>query len=166
MSKNPRVPITKAWEIANNISQVLREHDVKHEICGSLKRGNKTDAGDIDIAVSNLDKVRNCFGITNGGSKQASTTINGMTVGFYQTDPKSWGAMTLFLTGNGTFNIKMRIFAKCHGMKLNQYGLWHGNGNLMAAETEEVIFQKLGLQYKTPKEREFQDKDNMWKCKS
>jgi DNA polymerase/3'-5' exonuclease PolX len=162
VSNNPRKPVTEAWEIANKVSQTLKEWDIRHEICGSLKRGNKQDAGDIDIAVSNLNKIKQKMGITNGGSKQANTSIDGMTVGFYQAEPHNWGAMIMFLTGSGKFNIGMRVYAKAHGFKLNQYSL-SKNGIIIASETEEQIFSALGLRYLAPKDRE--EVGSLWKYK-
>lgn len=81
-------------------------------------------------------------------------------------EARAYGAMLLYTTGPYDLNIMMRANAKARGWNLNQYGLWDSeskspnypptqldigrdNGN-----PEADIFNLLGLQYLTPRERE------------
>jgi DNA polymerase/3'-5' exonuclease PolX len=181
MSKGTRIPTEKAWHTAVLISDELRMGGVIHEVCGSIKRGQKPDAGDIDIAVRDILKTDQVFKQAFGTGlifpakskytipKSADAFVNGIKINVYQSSARSWGAMILFLTGSGLFNIRMRVYAKVHGFKLNQYGLWgfdaNGHWDIRAAKTERAIFKVLGLQFIPPEKREFSQYDSLWNYK-
>lgn len=57
-------------------------------------------------------------------------------------------------TGSAKNNIAMRARAKELGYTLNQYGLYDIKGNLVEGlETEESVYNKLGMTYLTPEQR-------------
>jgi DNA polymerase beta len=64
----------------------------------------------------------------------------------------------LYFTGPGELNEEMRKKAKKRGMLLNEYGLYKEDpdGTLVRIQinSEKEIFEKLGMEYLTPKERE------------
>jgi len=64
----------------------------------------------------------------------------------------------IYFTGNGYFNRSIRLFAqRKRGWKLNDHGLFFhalGTGRRFKAKTEEAVFDKLGLIYKEPTERD------------
>jgi len=171
MSKNDkRMPVSKAIAVAAEVSEVLKMEGVRHEICGSLRRGTKPDAGDIDVVVSDLPKALDALLPFGSGSmpkprkgkpaRMASVDLNaGIRVSLYFAYPEEWGAMVLFLSGNHIFNIQMRAVAKAQGLKLNQYGLWEMD-NAIAGRDERQIFQALGIGWMEPNEREFHPKFN------
>ncbi|KAJ3971993.1 hypothetical protein EV361DRAFT_908160 [Lentinula raphanica] len=76
------------------------------------------------------------------------------------------GGALLYYTGDDMFNRSMRLLANKMGYSLNQRGLYAGvvrdprnrtvklnTGNLIASETEEQIFKKLGVPWREPHER-------------
>lgn len=159
------------------VIEALRGAGIKHRICGSLRRGEKTVV-DIDIAVvEGLPRV--CAALSGSAylsffdrlekrnpeykfkmvtkkklqqAKRMDVLIDDIPFSLHTATRDQWGAMLLFLTGNSTFNIKMRALAKQEGMKLNQYGLWHGH-EIIAGMSETQIFNALGLDYIPPEER-------------
>jgi len=76
-----------------------------------------------------------------------------MQIDVFLATVENWGAMLLFATGSGKFNINMRGVAKrLFGYKLNQYGVWDGDVCL-ASKTEHEIFAVLKLPYQIPEKR-------------
>lgn len=64
----------------------------------------------------------------------------------------------LYFTGPYELNEYMRSRAKKRGMILNEYGLYkldeNGNKLLIPIKSEKEVFEKLGMEYLTPEERE------------
>lgn len=105
---------------------------------------------------------------------------NGMQVDFYfavpetadllDRQPSNFGAILLIRTGSKEHNIKLAEIAKNHGLALKAgvgvfgFGEWrrsagdtedvYEGGRLIASETEEQIFEALGMQWIAPALRE------------
>jgi DNA polymerase (family 10) len=61
----------------------------------------------------------------------------------------------IYFTGSKAHNIRIRELAVREGLKLNEYGLFDaGTGELLAAETEEEVYARLGLPFIEPTLRE------------
>jgi len=64
----------------------------------------------------------------------------------------------IYFTGNGYFNRSMRLYAqRIKGSKLNDHGLFlnrAGTGKRVKVKTEKDVFDRLGLVYKDPNERD------------
>ncbi|KAH3742644.1 DNA polymerase lambda [Pelomyxa schiedti] len=75
---------------------------------------------------------------------------------------ENWACALLYFTGSGYFNRSMRLFARKKGYSLSEHSLvkrWGAprngfKGDPIPVSTEYEIFQLLGLQYKTPEERD------------
>jgi DNA polymerase (family 10) len=66
-----------------------------------------------------------------------------------------WGAALQYFTGSKAHNIRTREIAVRKGLKLSEYGLFHAkSGRLIVAETEEEVYEKLGLPWIPPTLRE------------
>src|SRR5271156_2083790 len=74
------------------------------------------------------------------------------------------GAALVYFTGNDVFNRSLRLLASKKGMGLNQRGLFKDTmrgpgrvkltrGTLIASETEEEIFEILGVPWRHPEMR-------------
>jgi DNA polymerase/3'-5' exonuclease PolX len=74
---------------------------------------------------------------------------------FYPYQQKAFAMM--YFTGNGYFNRSIRLYAKRHkSCRLNDHGLFPdhlGGGKSLKAKDEQEVFDKLGLVYKEPKDR-------------
>ena len=136
--------------------------------CGSLRR-ELPIVGDIDLVIlgsvvefrPKLLKMK-WFRIIE--PSQGVRTLLGIVekdiqVNIYFVKPEAWGAMVLFLTGSKFFNILIRSYAKKQGLKLNQYGLWHGEV-LIAGKEEKQIFDALGLKWVDPPDREMRKEEH------
>lgn len=80
-----------------------------------------------------------------------------MDLKYYPVDQYAFAL--LYFTGSDVFNRNMRLFAMKNGYCLSDHGMWKAEkigGNIVAQEqgvvcfTEEEIFGKLGIKYKTP----------------
>ena len=173
MSKTKHRPRDVALPIAEYVVWWLKAKNVNSYICGSLRRG-LLKVGDVDLSVETGSLFNVVAYIANGckcgskekeigcelvsnvklESKKMDMIIGGIRFNIYKARKDQWGAMVLFLTGNFLFNILMRGRAKDLGMKLNQYGLFHGD-EIIAGKTEEQIFAALGMSYVRPEDREY-----------
>jgi len=66
----------------------------------------------------------------------------------------SWYPASLYFTGSKEFNVMLRNHAKKLGYKLNEYGIYKGNKNILV-DSEKEIFELLGMKYLEPQERNF-----------
>ena len=61
----------------------------------------------------------------------------------------------IYFTGSKAHNIRIREMAVRAGLKLNEYGLFDAkSGDLLAAETEEDVYGRLGMAFIEPTLRE------------
>lgn len=131
---------------------------------GSLRRATET-CGDIDIlAIGASPSVMDTFvqypqveRILGRGDTKSSALIRGG----YQADlrlvpAESRGAAMQYFTGSKTHNIALRDRAIAYGMKLNEYGLYRASDDTrLAGETEEGVYETLGLAWIPPELREY-----------
>jgi len=164
------IDLAEAKEHAELIKKELQEVRVRTMICGSIRRVRPV-VHDIDMVVGcSLDKLRDilkdlCHGgeieyeimTKNRTPKKYDCLINRLPYNFYFAEGQHWVAMVLFLTGSQLFNILIRGEAKKQGLKLSQYGLFHGS-EIIAGKTEKQIFMALGLEYVKPANREVDNK--------
>ena len=78
---------------------------------------------------------------------------NGLQVDLRVVANSSYGAALMYFTGSKAHNIALRRLANDRGWKLNEYGLFEGE-RLLAGESEEEVYQKLGLSFVPPELRE------------
>jgi DNA polymerase (family X) len=130
---------------------------------GSLRRGAET-CGDLDILAIGggpdlIDAfVRNPVAerVLGRGETKGSVLLRGG----YQADlrlvpPASRGAALQYFTGSKAHNIVLRDMALSRGWKLNEYGLFdNATGHAVAGETEEGVYEALGLEFVPPALRE------------
>ena len=154
-----------AHDIASALVGWLREHepDAPIEAVGSLRRGCET-CGDIDILAAGASpplmerfaEYRLVERVLALGDTKSSVLLQG---GF-QADLRlvaadSRGAALQYFTGSKAHNIALRDRAIGLGFKLNEYGLFRVEGDeKVAGETEEGVYEALGLQWVPPELRE------------
>ncbi|PTD94288.1 hypothetical protein C9439_03060 [archaeon SCG-AAA382B04] len=70
------------------------------------------------------------------------------------TKPDSWGSILQMHTGSKNHNIFLCSVAKKQGLKLIRHRLFNRETDeKVAGETEEEIYEELGLDYKPPEQR-------------
>ena len=129
---------------------------------GSFRR-RKDTVGDLDLlatsndaaavgarlaAYENVDRV-----LAYGPSRTTIVLRNGPQVDLRVVVNASYGAALMYFTGSKAHNIALRKLANDRGWKLNEYGLFEGE-RLLAGESEEEIYRKLGLSFVPPELRE------------
>jgi DNA polymerase (family X) len=165
-SAGARVQIGPATDLAE---EILRElHEVKEvrrcDFAGSLRRMAET-VGDIDLLVASEKPVpvMDAFAsmpyvqrvLAKGETKSSVLTTKGLQVDLRVVEPAVWGAALQYFTGSKAHNVHVREIAVRKGLKLSEYGLFRAKtGKLIVAETEEEVYEALGLPWIPPTLRE------------
>jgi DNA polymerase (family X) len=161
-----RVLLGAATDLAEEIVAELSavKGCTKCTYAGSLRRMAET-IGDIDILVASdtPDPVMEAFAnlsyvdrvLARGDTKTSIRTTKGLQVDLRVIPPGSWGAALQYFTGSKAHNIRTREMAVRKGLKLSEYGLFDAKcGELVVAETEEEVYERLGLPWIPPTLRE------------
>jgi DNA polymerase (family X) len=157
------------FEAATALIEHLQEGapDVVITPVGSLRRGCET-CGDIDLLASGADEGRlmsrlvdyeRVERILGKGETKSSVLLNGGFQADLRLVPTaSRGAALQYFTGSKAHNIALRDRAIDHGLKLNEYGLFRADAPAgegpVAGETEDGIYEALGLDWIPPELRE------------
>ncbi|MFN3301585.1 MAG: DNA polymerase/3'-5' exonuclease PolX [Patescibacteria group bacterium] len=136
----------------------------KIDFAGSLRRMKET-IGDVDFLVisKNPEKVMDFFvslpGIVKiwgkGRTKSSVRLKEGFDMDIRVLPAESYGAALQYFTGSKEHNIALRKIAIERGLKLSEYGLFRGR-KIIAARTEEEIYQALKMDWIPPEMRENQ----------
>jgi DNA polymerase (family 10) len=163
-----RVQVHVALDVAEN---VLGELDALTQVkrsayAGSLRRMAET-IGDVDLLVAATERaapaIMKAFVelppvarvLARGDTKTSIVTDRGLQVDLRVIPREAWGAAMIYFTGSKAHNIRIREIAVRKGLKLNEYGLFDAkSGELLAAETEEEVYGRLGLPLIPPTLRE------------
>jgi DNA polymerase (family X) len=131
-------------------------------VAGSYRRKKET-IGDIDIiAVSPASEeagqvfveYEDVARVLGKGEKKVSVIlVSGLQVDLRIVDSQSLGAALQYFTGSKDHNVKLRQLAINQGYKLNEYGLFKNDKNVVD-EHEESLYQQLGLSWIPPELRE------------
>lgn len=161
-----RVPLYVALEIAERIVAALKELPEVEGIlpAGSLRRWKET-VGDLDILVAtrnsqpimdrfvNLPEVQKV--LAHGVTKSSVLMGNNLQVDLRAVVPESFGAASQYFTGSKAHNIALRNLALKRGLTVNEYGVFReGTGEKIAGETEESVYEAIGLVWIPPELRE------------
>jgi DNA polymerase (family X) len=161
-----RVPLHIALAIAERIVARLRELPQVEQIlpAGSLRRWKET-VGDLDILVATRDSepVMERFVklpevqkvLAHGTTKSSVLMANNLQVDLRAVDPESFGAASQYFTGSKAHNIALRNRALKLGLTINEYGVFReATGEKVAGETEEGVYEVVGLLWIPPELRE------------
>ncbi len=162
-----RAPISVALPLAKRVvARMLEVPGVSQaSYCGSLRRFSET-VGDVDVIVASTgsaDAVMEALVsmtfvdhvLVRGDAKTSVVTHRGTQVDVRVVAPHQLGAARLYFTGSKGHNIKLRQRALNRGWTLNEYALSEiAGGRVVASETEEQIYEALGLPWIPPVLRE------------
>jgi DNA polymerase (family 10) len=161
-----RIQLGAAIDLAE---EILRELESLRAVrrsayAGSMRRMCET-IGDVDLLVASekpatvmeafasmsyVDRV-----LAKGDTKSSVLTTKGLQVDLRVVPPDVWGAALQYFTGSKAHNIRVREIAVRKGLKLSEYGLFRAkSGTLIVAETEEKVYERLGLPWIPPTLRE------------
>ena len=163
--------LAKAADMAAHIVEHLRAHTtgVVYDVVGSVRRGVET-CGDLDILASAEPgftlaeaQVISIFTsqplverVLGGGATKASVLLrDGYQADLRLVAAESRGAALQYFTGSKAHNIALRDRALTRELKLNEYGLFRTTDDgKLAGDTEEGIYEALGLAWVPPELRE------------
>ncbi|MBI4170662.1 MAG: DNA polymerase/3'-5' exonuclease PolX [Candidatus Aenigmarchaeota archaeon] len=131
-------------------------------VAGSYRRRKET-IGDIDILVVSKNpgivmdaftSMKNVAAVYGKGNTKSTVRLKeGIDADLRVVPATSFGAALNYFTGSKDHNIALRKIALENGLKLNEYGLFHGTKQIAGA-TEEDVYRALGLHYIEPELRE------------
>jgi len=153
--------------VANELSEYLAAGPGIEKIsaAGSLRRGKET-IGDLDLLVTGpgaptaLERFvahPRVHEVLGRGENKASIRfgLEGLQVDLRALPSESYGSAMQYFTGSKEHNISLRTRALKLGLTLNEYGLYRLEGNeRVAGESEEEVYEKLGLAFIPPELRE------------
>ncbi|WP_348266669.1 DNA polymerase/3'-5' exonuclease PolX [Edaphobacter paludis] len=166
-----RFRIDQAQDHAERISELIRAFPGIETItpAGSLRRGRET-VGDLDLLVTGpacepdvvaaavehvatlplIDKL-----LAKGQNKVSFTLRNNLQVDVRLLPRASYGAALQYFTGSKMHNVALRQRAIKRGLTLSEYALLRLEDNkIIAAASEEEIYNALDLDYIPPELRE------------
>ena len=181
--KIPREEISEIYNIIKiELYKILPEKIIKIEVCGSYRRGKKL-CGDIDILITRIDnglidgiletlinklidlklivetlsfsnsKNENECNVFMGICKWKSGINRRIDIKVYKKEYYPFAV--LYFTGSAYFNRSMRLFARYLGLHLSDKELsYRKNGVKILCKNEREIFEKLGIEYKEPCDRD------------
>ena len=152
--------LPRVYEIIAELKNLKEVKQISE--AGSVRRRQET-IGDVDILIASSDpeKVIDHFvslsgviKIWNKGRTKASIRLSGeYDVDLRVLPEKQFGSALQYFTGSKEHNIVLRKIAVKKGLKLSEYGLFRGEKRI-AVESEEEIYEKLGLEWISPEIRE------------
>jgi DNA polymerase (family 10) len=154
-----------AAELEAHLQELRSVEAVAH--AGSLRRARET-VGDLDLlaVTAKPDEVLEKFvqhpkvtEVLGKGENKASVRVGveGFQVDLRALPKQSYGAALQYFTGSKNHNVSLRTRALKMGFSLNEYGLFKLNtDDRVAGETEEEIYNALGLAWIPPELRENQ----------
>jgi DNA polymerase (family X) len=136
---------------------------IRHmEVAGSYRRLMET-VGDLDILIvcddpaSASERFISYPGtsrvIAHGRTRSAIVAGKNVQVDIRIVEEAAWGAALQYFTGSQAHSVALRGMALRKGLKLNEYGVFR-DGEKIAGETEEGVYEALGLPWVTPELRE------------
>ncbi len=168
-----RTPIGEALPAARRILDLLLElpEALEGEIAGSIRRGRET-IGDVDILIAsdnaapimktfvNMENVARVLG--HGPTKSSVELLSGLQVDVRVLEKARWGTALNYFTGSQAHNVKMRQIALERGLSLNEHALSPlddsktimDSAEKILCDTEEKVYQTLGLSFVPPELRE------------
>ena len=138
---------------------------------GSIRRWRPT-IGDVDVLVGSTDPeaVVERFAdwegldrVIESGETKASAYADDVRVDLRIVDPSEFGAALQYFTGSKDHNVAVRNRAIERDLKVNEYGVFDVEGvedddqragELVASETEDAVYDALGMEWVPPELRE------------
>lgn len=164
--------LAKAKALALQISGNVRTFCDKLELVGSIRR-QKNLVGDIDFVVMATDrkwaKITSCFKKSNiicAGNQliKVNCPISGdlFQADFYRGYTNNFGIQQLIRTGSADHNMWLAGYAISKGFRLKYSEGLLQNDKVIVGNTEESVFETLGLPCPKPEEREIPNGKPVW----
>ncbi|MBA7578753.1 hypothetical protein ES708_20618 [subsurface metagenome] len=152
--------LEKAKVIADTVVKALEPYCGRVVVAGSIRR-QKPTVRDIDLVLiardrQNLDSALMRMGnYKMSGMKIARIELDSIPLDIYFAAPETFATLLLIRTGSVESNIRLATLAKKRGWRLaaSGDGLFNEHGERIAGDSEESIYEALGVPYQRPEER-------------
>ena len=152
--------LQKAKAIAEELKGLLAPACERITIAGSIRR-QKPIVNDIDLVVIPRDRrqldmtLMKLGNYKMSGRKIARVEMENIPLDIYFADEETWATLLLIRTGSKENNIRLATLAKKRGWRLaaSGDGLFNEKGERVAGDSEESIYEALGVPYQKPWER-------------
>ena len=162
----------KAQAVALQVEEAIKPLCDRLEIVGSIRR-KKPQVGDCDFVVLATDAnwakivqtLKKSKIICSGPSLiKLNYPVDGslFQVDFYRATTQTLGIQKLIRTGSADHNMWLAGYAISKGMRIKYSEGLIKEGVAVAKETEQGVFEALGLPYPLPSEREVVDSKPVW----
>ncbi len=158
------------WATGDELAQHIGDHMSrcsgiqKMQWAGSYRRGRDT-IGDLDLLIVADDRIAamdhlesyadRSQTIGRGETKISIRVGKAFQVDMRCVEANQFGAALQYFTGSQAHNIHTRKLAKEKGLKINEYGVFRNeDDSQVAGETEEAVYEAIGLPWITPELRE------------
>ena len=162
----PRVLLSRAIPVADQIVGALRAHPAAHrvEVAGSLRRlgdsvkdvdviATADDPAALAAALRELPIVESVHSTGDAGARVL--THSGMKVDLKVVEPDQFGNVMQHFTGSKAHNVALRESAVRRGLHVSEYGILDdATGETTRCATEEEVYERLGLEWIPPELRE------------
>jgi DNA polymerase (family 10) len=163
-SADERIYWAKAETIVDALLAHMRDAPgiCQMEIAGSFRRGRET-VGDLDLLIDaeEVTPVMDRFSIfagvatvlARGETKMSVRLESGLTIDLRVVPTDAFGAAWQYFTGSKAHNVHLRGMARKQNLKINEYGVFHGEEQIAGA-CEEEVYAALSLPWFPPELRE------------
>lgn len=162
-----RRPMAEAMTLAEALVERMRVIPgvIACEFAGSLRRRAET-VGDLDVLVSaapeSVAAIMEEFTtapqvsevLAKGDTKSSVVLEGGMQADLRVVPPEAWGAAMQYFTGSKDHNVAMRTIAVKKKLKVSEYGVFDASGAKIAGDTEQSVYEAIGLRWMAPELRE------------
>ena len=154
------IELERAQKIAEGVVGGLEQYCEQIEVVGSIRR-KKPQVNDIDLVLVPRDRdaldhrLMQLGKLKMSGLKIGRVQMEEITLDVYYATPETFATLLLIRTGSAQNNIRLASLAKKKGWHLaaSGDGLFNENGERIAGDSEESIYEALGLPYQRPEER-------------
>lgn len=158
------IELSRAQTVAEAVVELLKPYCKPGyiKIAGSIRR-KKSWVKDIDLVLIPKDlwglhaELTKLGGgkLKMSGTKIIRVMYGNIQVDVYVADEQIWSTLLLIRTGSTQNNICLCTVARDRGWHLaaSGDGLFDETGERIAGDTEQSIFEALGLRYQEPEER-------------
>jgi len=152
--------LERAQRIAGEVVKRLSPYCSKIQVAGSVRR-KKPMVNDIDFVLIPSDlwnlhhEIMGMGQVRMSGMKIMRVMAGSVQVDLYFASPETWATLLLIRTGSAENNIRLASRAKERGWHLaaSGEGLLDEGGQRIAGDSEESIYDALGLPWQRPEER-------------
>lgn len=152
--------LERADKIGAAVVERLKSHCERIEVVGSVRR-RKRQVKDIDFVLipsapwSLHAELRKLGTIKASGGKLARVMMGDIQLDFYFATAATWHTLLLIRTGSAENNIRLCSIAKNKGWHLSAAGdgLFNESGERIAGDSEESIYEALGIRFQPPERR-------------